>query len=89
MQTFLSNLSDLWEVVLAALVFGAGLPAIFAYGVRCRAAVDSGASGTTRQLNQALSALCFAVVMIAAVVGVVFIARGFLADRLGIHLLGA
>lgn len=89
MQTFLSNLSDLWQVLLAALVFGAGLPAVFAVGVRCRATVDSGATGNTRTLNQAISAACFAVVMIAAVVGVLFIARGFLATRLGIHLLGA
>ncbi|WP_067703089.1 hypothetical protein [Nocardia jejuensis] len=89
MHTFLSNLSDLWQVTLAALVFGAGLPTVFAVGIRYRAVVDDGATGSTRQVARAVSALCFAVVMIAVVVGVLFIARNFLATRLGIHLLGA
>ncbi|MEV6767773.1 hypothetical protein AB0N05_03995 [Nocardia sp. NPDC051030] len=89
MHTFLSNLSDLWRVTLAALVFGAGLPTVFAVGIRYRAQIDDGATGTARQTALAISALCFAVVMIAVVVGVLFIARSFLATRLGIHLLGA
>ncbi|MBL1075650.1 hypothetical protein JK358_14740 [Nocardia sp. 2] len=89
MQTFLSNLEDLWQVTLAALLFGAGLPTIFALGIRYRARIDDGATGSDRAVSMALSAMCFGVVMIAVVVGVLFIARGFLASRLGIHLLGA
>ncbi|MEV6070526.1 hypothetical protein AB0L82_28610 [Nocardia sp. NPDC052001] len=89
MHTFLSNISDLWRVTLAALVFGAGLPVIFAFGIRYRSRLDDGATGAARTTAVAISALCFAVVMIAVVVGVLFIARGFLASRLGIHLLGA
>ncbi|MGW4351244.1 hypothetical protein ACWELJ_04060 [Nocardia sp. NPDC004582] len=89
MHTLLSNLSDLWRVVLAAMIFGAGLPTVFAVGIRCRAHVDDGATGATRTAALIASTVCFAVVMIAVVVGVLFIARGFLATRLGIHLLGA
>ncbi|APA94175.1 hypothetical protein [Nocardia seriolae] len=89
MHTLLNNLSDLWRVMLAALIFGAGLPTVFAVGIRCRAQVDDGATGTTRTVALVASTLCFAVVMIAVVVGVLFIAKGFLATRLGIHLLGA
>ncbi|GAB0104860.1 hypothetical protein JMUB6875_38360 [Nocardia sp. JMUB6875] len=89
MHSLLHNLSDLWRVMLAALIFGAGLPTVFAVGIRCRAQVDDGATGTTRTAALVASTLCFAVVMIAVVVGVLFIARGFLATRLGIHLLGA
>ncbi|WP_153803993.1 hypothetical protein [Nocardia sp. SYP-A9097] len=88
-HTFLSNISDLWRVTLAALVFGAGLPVVFALGIRYRARIDDGATGSARTVAVAVSALCFAVVMIAVVAGVLFIARGFLATRLGIHLLGA
>ncbi|WP_067815919.1 hypothetical protein [Nocardia inohanensis] len=89
MHTFLNNLTDLWQVTLAALLFGAGLPTIYAIGIRYRAQVDSGATGGTRSIALAVSSICFAVVMIAVVVGVLFIARAFLASRLGIHLLGA
>ncbi|GAB4589337.1 hypothetical protein [Nocardia sp. IFM 10818] len=89
MNTFLNTFSDLWQVTVAALVFGAGLPMVFAVGIRYRAQIDDGATGTARYVATAVSALCFAVVMIAVVVGVLFIARGFLASRLGIHVLGA
>ncbi|WP_306363039.1 hypothetical protein [Nocardia sp. CC227C] len=89
MHTLLSNLTDLGQVALAAVVFGAGLPAVFAFGIRFRARVDDGADGGTRAVAQAVSGLCFAVVLIAVVVGVLFIAKGFLASRLGIHLFGA
>ncbi|MCU1640672.1 MAG: hypothetical protein JWN03_947 [Nocardia sp.] len=89
MHTFLSNLTDLWRVTVAALVFGAGLPIVFALGIRYRAQIDDGATGSTRTVALTVSAVCFAVVMIAVVAGVLFIARGFLATRLGIHLLGA
>ncbi|WP_405486298.1 hypothetical protein [Nocardia sp. NBC_00511] len=89
MHTLLTNLSDLWRVTVAALLFGAGLPVVFAFGIRFRGRVEDGATGTARQTALALSVACFAVVMIAVVVGVLFIARTFLATRLGIHLLGA
>lgn len=90
MHSMLSNLTDLGQVFLAALVFGAGLPAIFAFGIRFRAQVDEGeAAGSARLVAQAMSALCFAIVSIAVVIGVLFIAKGFLASRLDIHLFGA
>ncbi|MFJ9367692.1 hypothetical protein ACIRRA_25180 [Nocardia sp. NPDC101769] len=89
MHTLLHNLSDLWRVMLAALIFGAGLPTVFAVGIRFRSQVDDGATGATRTAALAASLICFAVVMITVVAGVLFIARGFLASRLGIHLLGA
>ncbi|MTE16511.1 hypothetical protein [Nocardia aurantiaca] len=89
MHTLLHNLSDLWRVMLAALIFGAGLPTVFAVGIRLRAQVDDGARGAGRTAALFASTVCFALVMIAVVAGVLFIARGFLASRLGIHLLGA
>ncbi|MGW4247861.1 hypothetical protein [Nocardia sp. NPDC004722] len=89
MHNFLHNLTDLWRVTLAALIFGAGLPTVFAAGIRFRAQVDDGATGSTRTVALAVSTLCFGVVMIAVVLGVLYIAKDFLATRLGIHLLGA
>ncbi|NNH75406.1 hypothetical protein HLB23_37110 [Nocardia uniformis] len=91
MHTLLSNLGDLAQVVLAALIFGAGLPTIFAFGIHFRARADDAGpdGGAVRTATLAVSTLCFAVVMAAVVIGVLFIAKGFLASRLGIHIFGA
>lgn len=90
MHTLLSNLTDLGQVTLAAVVFGAGLPAIFAFGIRFRSEVDTAdGNRASRSVALVLSSLCFAVVAVAVVIGVLFIAKGFLATRLGIHLFGA
>ena len=76
-----------WKVVLAGLVLGAGLPAIFALGVRfsgtAAAAGAPSASGAStpaaaRSGYQALAALCFLVVAAAVVLGItVVVASGF------------
>ncbi|MFI6868065.1 hypothetical protein [Nocardia sp. NPDC050406] len=89
MRTLLSNLTDLGQVTIAAVIFGAGLPAIFAFGIRFRAEAETADGGTPRQVALAVSTLCFSIVMAAVVIGVLFIAKGFLATRLGIHLFGA
>ncbi|MBB5914447.1 hypothetical protein BJY24_003314 [Nocardia transvalensis] len=94
MDTVTLVAKELWQVTLAALIFGAGLPAIFAFGVRfhSRATVsaDGGAavSPGRRRAAAATAALCFAVVLVAVVAGVLFVAKAFLAARLGIHLFG-
>ncbi|MFI1919023.1 hypothetical protein [Nocardia sp. NPDC020380] len=89
MHTFLTNMSDLWRVTLAALILGAGIPTVFAIGIRGRAQIDDGATGSARAVALTVSTLCFALVMIIVVVGVLYIAKDFLAHRLGIHIFGA
>jgi hypothetical protein len=76
-------LSAAGQVALVALVLGAGLPALFAVGVRSFALASpdtSGrvaGSGSARQVPppvlQAVGALCFAVVVLAVVVGLTLI----------------
>lgn len=69
-----------WKVVLAGLLLGAGLPAVFAMGVRFSAA---GAGGTSDQPGpragrHALGALCFGVAAVAVGLGItVIVAAGF------------
>ena len=70
-----------WKVVLAGLVLGAGLPAVFALGVRFSAA---GAGDTTGPVSgpragyRALAGLCFVVVALAVALGItVVVASGF------------
>lgn len=81
MNTLLTNLHALLEVVLAGILFGAGLPAVFAFGVRFHA----GGSGVARAGAYA----CFGIVVIAVVCGVLWTAKAFLAARLGVHIFGA
>jgi hypothetical protein len=75
-----------WKVVLAGLVLGAGLPAVFALGVRFSAAGageaggagSTGTTSTTRGGYRALSVLCFVVVAVAVALGItVVVASGF------------
>jgi hypothetical protein len=70
-----------WKVVVAGLVLGAGLPAVFALGVRLSA---TGAGATSvpvdraRGAFRALGLVCFVVVALAVALGItVIVAAGF------------
>jgi hypothetical protein len=80
-------LSAGWRVLLASVVLGAGLPVLFALGIR---ALSLGASGevvigesgvtapTPHPFGKILGGLCFAVVLVAVALGITFIvASGF------------
>ncbi|MBF6149685.1 hypothetical protein ACWDXV_29030 [Nocardia nova] len=90
MQTLIDDLTELWRVTAAALIFGAGLPAIFALGVRLHSIAGDAPQpdSTRRRAAAACAGLCYAVVLLTVIAGVLFVARGFLAARLGIHLFG-
>jgi len=71
------NLTALWKIVVVGLLAGAGLPALFAVGLRALSlgsaptpATRTGAAGTddarsAGPLGLALAGLCFAVVLAA------------------------
>ncbi len=67
----------IWKVLIASLVLGAGLPAVFALGIRSLA---WGAGGDAEVSNAAPSPwgrvaayLCFLVVLYGLVVGITFV----------------
>lgn len=70
------------NVLLAGLILGAGLPAIFALGIR---ALSYGAGGSTsiddhrpHPVGKLLAALCFGIVILAILLGIgVIVAHGF------------
>jgi len=70
-------LDAIWKVLIACLVLGAGLPAVFALGVRSLAwgqggeAEVSGATGN--QWGRVLAYLCFAVVLYGLIVGIMYV----------------
>ena len=72
-----------WKVLVAGLVLGAGIPALFALGVRFTASGAGGEAMTVtdsapRRGLTALGALCFLVAGLAVVLGItVIVASGF------------
>lgn len=69
-------LDGAWRVLLAGLLLGAGLPVLFALGIRSLA--WSAAGGTARTAGRAAGYALFTVVVLGVVIGIAFIvATGF------------
>lgn len=80
MKTLSLAFDSAWQVLAVALVLGAGIPAIFALGVRGVAA-GSGAmtdSSAPRAWGKPLAAVCFLLVLLAVALGLtIIISSGF------------
>lgn len=79
-------LQSAWKVLAAGLVLGAGLPAIFAMGVRSLAygtGDDTASHGQTHPLGKVLAALCFGVVVAAVLMGITYVVASGLGKTLG------
>lgn len=90
MNTLIANLNSLWQVMLAALLLGAGLPTVFAIGVRCWSAVETENGDVVARNYSALAGAlaCLVFVLSVIIVGILYTAREFLSLRFGIHLFG-
>ncbi len=64
-------LEGAWHVLIAGLLLGAGIPAIFALGVRALAiGTDGSDEAKPTALGRALAWLCFAVVILGILAGI-------------------
>lgn len=92
MHTLSTNLNALWKVMLAGLILGAGLPLVFAVGVRFWSAGETvTADGRVAQRNYpalAVAVVCFGLIIAAIVTGILYTAKAFIAAKFGIHLFG-
>jgi hypothetical protein len=82
------------KILFFSMLAGAALPGLFAFGIRLQAvgAGASGAEGTTSQKNPVLTGLAwliYALVVTVIVIGVLYIARDFIAHHTGYPFLGA
>jgi hypothetical protein len=85
--TLLTNtLSSLWQVVLVGLIFGAGLPALFALGMRSLASGGTDENARPTPAGMAGAIVCFAVVVIAIIAGILLLTADFLSTSFGITL---
>ncbi|MEV8158359.1 hypothetical protein [Kocuria salsicia] len=79
-------------VLLAGLCFGAGLPALFTVGITLwsRGTAQLRPDGAARKNPAALAGavLCFAIVLAAVVIGILWITRKSLDHYLGISVFG-
>ena len=80
------------QVLAVGLVLGAGLPALFALAMRLHAAgsgvAEDGTVGRKNPLATVVSYVLYAVVILAVLVGVLFVTRHTLAHHFGIVLFG-
>jgi hypothetical protein len=71
-------LDGAWRVLAAGLVLGAGVPLVFALGIRAMAAGDGAMAGRPAPAARALGVLCFAIVLLGVALGITFVvATGF------------
>ncbi len=72
-----------WKVLLASLVLGAGLPLVFAAGIRSMAygyggAAEADTAARPHPVGRVLAALCFLVVLAGVALGItIVVASGF------------
>ncbi|MFD3743896.1 hypothetical protein [Nocardia sp. NPDC058633] len=91
MHTVITNLSSLWEVLLAALIFGAGVPTVFAFAVRWwgkSEVVDAEGRIHRNYAPLAGALLCLILIVVVVITGILFTAKAFIAHQFGIHLFG-
>ncbi|WP_421084273.1 hypothetical protein [Rothia nasimurium] len=83
----------IYPVFLAGLFFGAGLPALYALGVRLMSGTaadgDNPALAQVSPVARVLAYLIFAVLALAVLSGILWIAKDFLYAYTGFNFLGA
>lgn len=78
------NVSALWKILVVGLLAGAGLPALFAVGLRALSVPGShqhGAASADRSVGgsaggMAVAAVCFAIVLAGVGYGIYYIVNG-------------
>ena len=88
MAAFVTTAQHLGQILVAGVLIGAGLPALFALGVRLLSTANAGEGGSAvrRQTGFIGAIACFSLVVVAVVTGILFIMKDFLAHDFGIHL---
>ena len=83
------------KILIFGLLLGSGLPALFALGVRAGAAgagVEGSDGAAVAHKNPSLTAISWALyslALLAAVIGVLYVARDFIGLHTGMYILGA
>ena len=78
MELLTKSFGALWQVIVAGLLLGAGLPALFALGMRSLGASgsDGGPVAPPSTFGRIGAFVCFGLVVVAALFGIVVIVFG-------------
>ncbi|WP_129358286.1 MULTISPECIES: hypothetical protein [Micrococcaceae] len=94
-MNFLQLISNLVPVTIAGLILGAGLPALFAVGMRLSAGqTQHQEDGSVIQVRppstamRLLGGIVFAIILAAIAMGILWIAKDFLFHLTGFNFLG-
>ncbi len=86
MSTILTSIAPAWKVLLVGLLLGAGLPALFAVGMRLQSVGLSADGSPNESVNPGIGArvgaiACFAIVLLVVAAAIVVLAgsKAFLA----------
>lgn len=82
MSTILTSIAPIWKVLLVGLVLGAGLPAVFALGIKLWSAGTATPDGAAASLaGRVGAAVCFLLVVLVVIAGITVLAasKAFLA----------
>jgi hypothetical protein len=90
-ETLLAEAGTIGQVLLVSLVLGAGLPVLFALGLRAMAwgaggdaeEHEAGVRPAPHPLGRVLGVLCFAVVVLGVVLGITVVVAGGFGLELG------
>lgn len=77
MSTILSSLSPIWKVLVVGLIAGAGLPAMFALGLRFLVGttpIGGSAAVQPSPADKIAAGFCFLIVALAVVAGLLILA---------------
>lgn len=79
MHNFVFAIEGGLQVLITGLLLGAGLPMVFAFGVRAMAyGTNANGDGRPHAIGKVLAVFCFSMVVVAVALGITFIvASGF------------
>lgn len=88
MNLLAQTANSLWQVIVVGLLFGAGLPAVFALGLKSLSNTEPGVDGvaTPTLAGRVGAVCCFAVVLISVITGILLLTKGLLASSFGVHI---
>jgi hypothetical protein len=77
-HTLSLELQTVWKTLVVGLILGAGLPTVFAAGIRAMAygqggSAEENAAATPHPVGRAIGILCFAIVLAAVVLALIYI----------------
>lgn len=94
-MSFGTMIADLGEVLLAGLVLGAGLPALFALGIRLAAGPGQVSEDDTivhgadaSPVAKTAAYLCFAIIIAAIIAGILWITKATIFQYTGLDVFG-